>query len=241
MAEAIERNYNLAIETSGPQGSVSLGRDEVLLGSDPIAPQKRANLELVPTIDQLCRTHNVHPGQLSQVYVSIGPGSFTGLRIAVATVKMLALAGDVKVVPVPTLAVLAANAPARVQHVAVGLNFKKNTMYSGIFKQSNNGWQLHSQAQLRTLDQLLAAAPRPVALLGDPLPTLPDVGHDQVEVLPAEYALARSEVVWQIGRDLAGQNQFADPAIIQPLYARQPEAVSLWDQRLAAGTTPTGS
>lgn len=103
--------FNLAIETSSRQGSIALGRGDQLLASLNLTQHQRHNVELMPAIEQLCQQHHCEPSNLAEIYVSTGPGSFTGLRIAVATAKALAMALDVKLVAVPTLDVLARQAP----------------------------------------------------------------------------------------------------------------------------------
>ncbi len=87
--------YNLAIETSSRSASIALGCADRLIEAVDLPPQRRHNVGLMPAIDRLCGAHGVTPRDLAEVYVSLGPGSFTGLRVAVAAVKMLALAqGD---------------------------------------------------------------------------------------------------------------------------------------------------
>ncbi len=216
--------FNLAIETSGRAGSIALGRGGELLGVAPLGEPRRHNLGLMPAVDALCREHGVKPNELDEVYVSLGPGSFTGLRVGITTAKMLALATGARVVGVPTLDTLAeAAAPGA---VAVGLNFKRGTLYSAAYER---GERVLDPA-LRTLEGLLAAAPRPVSLIAEKLP--PDAAlPDGVTLLPPEAATARAEVLWRLGRRLAGEGRFTDAADLSPLYVREPEAVTLWNER----------
>lgn len=134
--------------------------------------------------------------------MSLGPGSFTGLRSAVATVKMLALTLDVKLVGVPTLDVLRAQHP----EAMVCLNVKRDTAWS-----AGPGME----PALRSLGELRAAG-------------LPLVADMLDEAIPAEPGVA---VVWKLGRAAAAANRYDDPLALAPLYIREPEAVTLWDQR----------
>ncbi|MEM7627328.1 MAG: tRNA (adenosine(37)-N6)-threonylcarbamoyltransferase complex dimerization subunit type 1 TsaB [Planctomycetota bacterium] len=194
--------YNLAIETSTRTGRVALGRGDELLACVELPAKRRHNLDLVPTIDRVCRDHGVAPPDLAELYVSLGPGSFTGLRSAVATSKMLALSLGVKLVGVPTLDVL------RVQHPeeVVCLNVKRDTAWS-----AGPGME----PGLRSLDELRAA--------GRPL-----VADTLDDATPAEPGV---EVVWRLGRAAAAANRYDDPLALAPLYIREPEAVTLWDQK----------
>ncbi|MCE9590118.1 MAG: tRNA (adenosine(37)-N6)-threonylcarbamoyltransferase complex dimerization subunit type 1 TsaB [Planctomycetes bacterium] len=223
--------HNLAIECSGRLGSVTLGRGDTRLDSAPIPEQQRHTVELMPTVDALLKKHGVTPRDLAELYLSIGPGSFTGLRIGVATARMLALTLGVRVAAVPTLDVLARNAPAGVTRIAPCLSLKNERVYAAVFREASGDWVVETPPALVTMEELLAASARPVAILGTPLPPLPTDEKllRDVTVLPTDLAVPRSDVVWELGRRMAKQNAFTDPATLVPLYVRPPEAVELWD------------
>lgn len=222
--------FNLAIETSTRAASLCLGRGDEIIAAVDLPPQRRHRVGLLPGLAALCREHDVTPDQLGELYVSLGPGSFTGLRVAMASVKMLALAHPLKLVGVPTLNALAQRAPADARHVAVCLNLKRETMWCGLFERRGGSLSAASEPALRTMDELLAAAPRPVAVLGDPLPARSTWPED-VRVLPAELARPEASAVWRVGRAMAARGAFVEPAQLAPIYARPPEAVQLWNER----------
>jgi len=226
-----DRPYNLAIETSGRSGSVTLGHADELIDTAELPHKRRHNVELLPTIDVLCKKHNVTPDHIGQVYVSLGPGSFTGLRVGITTAKMLALASKVEVFGIPTLDVLAHNAPADATHVAVCLNLKHDTVHCAAYQREGDSWSAIVQPQLRTMAELLQASPKPISLIGDPLPTIPDAYADGVAVLDPAHAVGRSPAVWHLGRIAAKTRPADDPMILAPLYIREPEAVELWNRR----------
>ncbi len=191
--------YNLAIETASRAGMIALGHGDELLATAALPVSRRHNIELTPAMDRLCAEHGVTPNQLGEVYVSLGPGSFTGLRIALATVKMLALAGGVKVVGVPTIEAL------RQQHpdAMVCLNVKRGSAWS-----AGPGYE----PALRTINAVLATG-------------LPIVG-EAIEGVPRP--VFNVEYVWRLGREQANAKRFDDPTNLSPLYIREPEAVTLW-------------
>ncbi|MCC6681305.1 MAG: tRNA (adenosine(37)-N6)-threonylcarbamoyltransferase complex dimerization subunit type 1 TsaB [Phycisphaeraceae bacterium] len=208
---------SLAIETSTRTGSISIGCGDQLLQTVQLDPQGRHNLDLMPAVARLCL-----PNQLKQVYLDIGPGSFTGLRIAVTCAKMLAATLGVKLVAVEAVDVLAAQA-SDVEHLAVCVNLKRDTVYARCYQFG----QPAGEAELIALSDLLEKAPRPLSLLGK-LPA--DFNPPQnVALLPEQTP--RSDTLWRIARKRAVENQFADPATILPRYARPPEAVTLWQQK----------
>jgi tRNA threonylcarbamoyladenosine biosynthesis protein TsaB len=228
---------NLAIETASHEGWITLGRGDAILETAPLPRQRRHNIELMPAIDALCQKHRITRRDLTELYVSLGPGSFTGLRIALATIKALAMARPVRVVGVASLDVVARNAPDEARHVAVGLNLKRGTLHSQIFARAGDGsWQPAGDARLRTAEELLDEAPRPVALLAEKLPPLPPAiqNDPDVTILDPQQAAPRSEVLWQLGRARAKAGQFNNPLELSPLYIREPEAVTLWRENQPA-------
>lgn len=228
------RPFNLAIETSGCSGSVTLGRGDRIIASAELPRKRRHNVDLIPAMDRLCQAHRAAPASMGELYVSLGPGSFTGLRVAVTTVKVLALAGKIPIIGVPTLEVVARNAlgaPYDAAHAAVCLNVKHDRAYSSIFERRGQAMVAVAEPALRTMAQLLALAPRPVLILGGPPPPASEDLRDGVRLLPPAFAVARSEAVWHLGRVMARQGRFADPQQLVPLYVRRPEATELWLQR----------
>ena len=206
-----DRPHILAIETSSRRGFVALGRGDTVLEVVELPPKRRHNLDLVPTIDAVCQRHGLGPSVLGELYVSLGPGAFTGLRIAVATAKMLALTVGVKIVGVPTLDLLCAQHPGAM----VCLNVKRDTAWSAAALAKGSPADAAYPPALRRLDDIRATGlPLVADTLDDATPAEPDV-----------------RVLHQLGRAAAADNRYHDPLTLLPEYVREPEAVTLWDQR----------
>ncbi len=207
--------HNLAIETSSRRGFVALGHGDDILDVVELPAKRRHNLDLVPTLDALCQKHGLQPADLAELYVSLGPGSFTGLRIAVATAKMLALTLGVKIVGIPTLDLLCAQHPGHL----VCLNVKRDTAWSaapapGSERGTRPGSHRDYPPALRSLDEIRATGlPLVADTLDDAIPAEPDV-----------------RVLHRLGRAAAANNGYHDPLTLLPEYVREPEAVTLWDQ-----------
>ena len=101
----------LAVETSCGTPSVALLRGEELLAEEQAAAGRSGAESLLPCVDAVLRRAGVALEAVEAFAISIGPGSFTGLRIGVATLKGLAFGTELPIAPVPTLAVLARAAP----------------------------------------------------------------------------------------------------------------------------------
>ena len=99
----------LAVETSSRIGSAALALGPTLLAESQFTGPMQHSSELFPAIGDLLRGHGYRATDIRQVHIAIGPGSFTGLRIAVAMAKTMHLANAVRIVTVDSLDVVAAN------------------------------------------------------------------------------------------------------------------------------------
>lgn len=216
----------LAIETSGRVGSIALAeRGEIVAVEDFPHGLKHA-AEIIPIIDRLCRSKNWGPKDLEQLYVSAGPGSFTGLRIGITLAKTLAFATGVKLVAVPTVRALAENAPAEVNHLVIVLDAKRDQIFTARFERVRDQWVEREPAHLDSLTAMLERSPRPVNLLGEGIPYHEKfVNADPNVVLtPPELWSARAVAVFKIGMEMASRGEFANPDQLTPIYIRKPEA-----------------
>jgi tRNA threonylcarbamoyl adenosine modification protein YeaZ len=107
--DPIEEAVVLAVETSSRVGSAALAVGHKLLAEAQFTGPMQHSSELFPAIDGLLRAHGYLATDIDQVHIAIGPGSFTGLRIAVAMAKAMHLANAVRIVTVDSLDVVAAN------------------------------------------------------------------------------------------------------------------------------------
>lgn len=96
----------LAVDTATDACSVALRIDADVIQRHELAPQRHTQL-LLPMVRELCAEAGITPAALDAIAVGIGPGAFTGVRVATAIAQGLAYAHDVPVVPVSTLAALA--------------------------------------------------------------------------------------------------------------------------------------
>ena len=100
----------LAVETSSRIGSVAIALGKKILAETAFSAPIRHSAEIFPAIGDILDRFGRKPDQIDQVHISVGPGSFTGLRIAVTLAKIMHLANAAKIIAVDTLDVIAANA-----------------------------------------------------------------------------------------------------------------------------------
>ncbi len=219
----------LAIETAGRDGSVALVADGSVVAEAAFPGGVRHAAGLLPLIDSLLQDRGWRPADLGHLYLSIGPGSFTGLRIGVTVAKTLALVTGVRLVAVPTLAVVVENAPAEAADAVVLLDAKRGQVFAARFERTAGGWAEREPAHVDTLAAVLERAPRPVYLMGEGLPYhLPGVMAGVI-VAPADLWRPRAAVVARLGVALAAAGRFVDPDQLVPTYIRKAEAEEKWD------------
>ncbi|QOV90263.1 tRNA (adenosine(37)-N6)-threonylcarbamoyltransferase complex dimerization subunit type 1 TsaB [Humisphaera borealis] len=236
----------LAIETSGRLGSVALAVDGTSVAEDRFAHGLQHAAEIIPRIDALCKAQGWRPGEIDEIYISTGPGSFTGLRIGVTLAKTLAFATGARIVAVPSARVLAYNAPAEAQNVVIVLDAKRDQIFTARLAKGATGqaspltgdWNFQEEPRLDALSAALARSPRPVHLVGEGIPFhskfLPT--DDGVILSPEANWTARATVVAMLGYDMARQARFTTPDELLPVYIRKPEAEEKWEAAQAAAS-----
>jgi tRNA threonylcarbamoyladenosine biosynthesis protein TsaB len=119
----------LALETATLAGGAALLDDGRLVGESRLNIALTHSERLMAMVDRLLQDCAWEASSLHGLAISIGPGSFTGLRVGAATAKGLALALDLPVAPVPTLDALAATLPFADAPVCPLLDARKGEVY----------------------------------------------------------------------------------------------------------------
>ena len=124
----------LSIDTSTPAGSIAVSRGDQLLGELLVNSPATHTDRLLLGMERLLQDVAIDLGQIDAYAVSVGPGSFTGLRVGVATVKGLALATGKPVIGVSSLRALAAQIPFCRYPVCAMMDARKKEVYVGLYR-----------------------------------------------------------------------------------------------------------
>lgn len=243
----------LAVETSGRLGSVAIASGHEILAENCFSGPMRHSAELFPAISALLAQFDRRPKDIEHIYISVGPGSFTGLRITVALAKTMHLANAAKIVPVDTLDVIAANATDYIQgkdvdiyKFATLLDAKRGQFYIAVYKRVSKSTDaqhaipkslpLRTQGQyekilpdcLMTASQFLdkfARNAEPLWLLGEGLVYHTDAFKaENIHFFDKALWNPRAAKVHLLGWQLALKGKFADPLTLQPNYLLRPDA-----------------
>jgi len=170
---------------------------------------------LMPMMDKLLKKSGLKAKDLDGFCVGIGPGSFTGLRIGVATVKGLAYALKKPIMAIPTLDIIAWNAEGHKKRVICPvLDAKKNKVYACLYRHTAKGMKRLSKYLLLSIEDLtkIVAQYKDVVFLGDAAPVF--------EVRKGRYIdwYPRAEAAVRLGLDMFRKKRFTKPEDLEPLY-----------------------
>ena len=148
----------------------------------------------------------------------------------------MAFATGAKLVAVPSVRVLARNAPRDAKTLIIVLDAKRGQIFTARFMREGNNWIETESAHLDDLASMIARAPRPVWLLGEGVPNhqqfIPQ-GDSEIFVTPAELWQPRAQATAMEGQLMAQAGQFIEPDRLVPLYIRMPEAEEVWNRKHA--------
>ncbi len=235
-----ESNVSVAIETSCRYGGVALGVDGHLAGEVRFDASSRHATHLVTQLRELLAAAGLAAGDIDEVYVSAGPGSFTGLRVGITVARTLGqTVSSLRCVSVPTdLAVADGARQLAWEHLAVVMDARDELIYAAMFARRGGEILRDGEPGVVHRRDFLAVAPEGLVIIGEGA-AYHELAAPGVSVIPPDQVdlhFPTAQGVWRVGRRLAQEGQFTKYDQLLPIYMRPPEAVRLWDQR--HGTQP---
>lgn len=223
----------LALETATDTCGVALLQDEEVVAETHIHRARIHSAQLTPLIETLLEDADVEAAALDVVAVSMGPGSYTGLRIGVSTAKGWAMATDADLVGVPTLdayaeQVCAVTEPGDV--VCALFDARRDEVYAGAFRRTTDDLDRHAETKALPTDALsswLGGVDARLWLLGDGAEksrdALASVGTKQI-VLPSDVYRPSAASVARRGRRRLAIEGPNDLSTFEPMYVKEVHA-----------------
>lgn len=222
----------LAIDTATPATSIAITRGTSLkgevLGSLGLSSNVTHSRRLLSSIDWLMEEVSIGWDDIDGIGVSLGPGSFTGLRIGMATAKGLAAASGKQLLGVSTLESLAGKCVTPKLICAV-LDARKKEVYSALYRVDETGLLLQiSEITARPPEELAHSIEEPVLMIGDGAVVYRDlfasVLGKNFSIAPAALHTPSAAFLGMACGRLYQREQFLDVASAVPLYIRSSDA-----------------
>ncbi len=233
----------LSIDTSSQVSSVAVLSAERVAAEISMQGALTHSETLMPHIETALRMARVEKSELEGIAVSIGPGSFTGLRIGLASAKMMAYALHIPLIAVPTLEALAHHYICEGVRLVPMMDAQKGNVYAQEFVWRMDGDALKLQ-EIRPLAILplmeviagLENAEQPVILLGDAMQKKTTLALPaNVRLAPIHARMPRAACVGLAALTRLARGEMDDPVTAAPLYLRRSEAEVLWEKRHGTG------
>ena len=123
----------LAFETTSDTASVALLSGDRVLGEHRLDQGTRHGVGLVPAVADLLRTNSLRPADITLVAVSLGPGSFTGIRVGLATARSFAHFTRSRLIGIPTMDALLEETSADHSRMGVAIFAGRDRAYGAIY------------------------------------------------------------------------------------------------------------
>ncbi len=203
----------LGIETATRTCAVAIADNDLLVAESRVNIKNLHARIVVTLIERLLRDCNLHVSRLAAVAVSIGPGSFTGLRIGLSVAKGLVMAHDVPLIPVPTMDALAAQAPIENGIICPVLPCKANEVYMALYRR--NRFQNEQIKNVRIIERnaLTECVPSEAWIMGD----LKGLDPERHRLVPESIALPSAFQVARLAEP-GLSTTLADADTLEPTY-----------------------
>ncbi|MCC7495251.1 MAG: tRNA (adenosine(37)-N6)-threonylcarbamoyltransferase complex dimerization subunit type 1 TsaB [Fimbriimonadaceae bacterium] len=234
----------LAIETAADHASLALLREGHLVAELTFTARRTMAEQLTPAIAALLRQVDLRCADLGAVAVGLGPGSFTSLRVGLATAKGLVLAADLPLLGISSLQTLAAAAPLNErQPVCAVIAAPKRQVYAALYARMGEGWfnclfgpELLPVEELAARLTATAAAVAVVGRLGaSEAAALTAAG---ASLLPPLYGVPRAAICGWLATLRWQRGEADDPSTLVPQYVLPSEAEVRFGQTFAQPGPP---
>ena len=222
----------LAMETTERIASLAAMSDGNLLQELKLDARQRSAQSLLPGVKKLLAEVGWRPHDIALVAVSIGPGSFTGLRIGVTAAKVFAYAARADVLGIDTLEAIAAGVPAEIGLLSTAVDAQRGDVAAGLFRRGPDGWFAPAGPQeLLPAPEWLARLSPGTAVAGPVLQKLAGLVPAGLVIVDARcWAPTAAAVARLADRDYA-RGRRDDPWTLLPRYCRPSAAEEKFDAR----------
>jgi tRNA threonylcarbamoyladenosine biosynthesis protein TsaB len=217
----------LAFDTSSRSASVAILQEDVILYDAIINSGLNHSEVLLPAIHQACLQTKIKIAEIDLFACTIGPGSFTGLRIGASTLKGFMLATGKPAAGVSSLAALALNAGKISKKICSIMDAGRGQVYTACFKYDKNGHlkQIREDRILNPAD-VKPDLKKETIIIDNAAIRYADIiaGDKNADIVPISQQYIRASCAGILGREKYSQNELLDAETFAPLYLRSADA-----------------
>lgn len=176
---------------------------------------------LVPTIQRVISTLGIKITEIDYFACGLGPGSFTGMRIGLATIKGLSVVKNKPVIGISTLDILAKNVPLKDRLIVTALDARRELIYCSSYKYEQGNLKRKSAYALLSLDELVKKFPSKVVILGDAVGLYADALLTRIKnatVLDKDYWSPQAHNLISLALAKIKAKQFYSSLTVKPIY-----------------------
>ncbi|SES86477.1 tRNA threonylcarbamoyladenosine biosynthesis protein TsaB [Natronincola peptidivorans] len=233
----------LALDTSSIVATAAVLNGEKLMGEYILNHKKTHSQKLMPMLEEILKSCELSPKDIDVFGVAVGPGSFTGLRIGLATIKAMAQALDKPMVGISTLEGLAFNLIYCEKPICPIIDAQRDLVYTGLYQWQNQQLTRIMAEEVIDIHQLMAVfkeKQEKIVFVGDALEKFQGLIQEEMKDLavfpPAIVTMPRASSIGELARRKAEKAEVSKPAEILPIYMRKSQAEKQWEEKMRNGS-----
>lgn len=218
----------IALETATMAGGIAVVDEERVISEISLNIKATYSEKLMVAMEHLLDLSGLTINEMDAIAVSVGPGSFTGLRIGLSAAKGLSYASGKPIIGVPTLDALALNIPFSNRLVCPVLDARKGEVYTALYRPNGQFPQKLTDDMVVSPLKLIEMIKEETVFLGDGVFTYRTLFNEQLKGLyhevPMPLMAPRASNVGMLAMERLKKGEVDDPYSLVPRYIRKSEA-----------------
>lgn len=228
----------LLLETSGSHGIVALGDGKVIRCHRILEIAKKHVSDMAPAILGMLNECDWVAGDLDAIATGTGPGSYTGLRIALMSARTLAMVTGARLLGIPTFEIIAQDCiETGHEKVEVIADAQQDKIYSQCFQSKNGKPMTCGELAIVGISDWINQRDHGFTMAGPGIPKVSALLSEIQGVVISESPFINNKSFLALAWDKLMRNDSDDPMSLQPLYMRRSSAEEQWDKKLKTKAT----
>ncbi len=212
----------LAFDTSTPYFSLGISKEGKTLFAERILLERKHSADLLPVLEKVLKRLKLPIREIDCFIIGLGPGSFTGLRVGISMVKVMAVSLQKPVVGVPTLDCLAEAVSDEETRIVPFIDAKRSQVYAALYERENGFLQKKINEQVTPPETFLGSLEGRTLFLGDGAFLYRSLIEKRLgkeaRFAPPEQGIPDPATLLRLGGERFVRKAFENPRTLIPLY-----------------------